>query len=105
MTKLSDAVLRSEVHEEGNFQTADDFQRFFEAVDRNLDIFTEFFEHCNLKVDDTFDELVPIENDLTLFTYKKCDVQQYKPNAIGECVVTTIGNCTEGQCYINDLRA
>lgn len=104
MTRLTDAVFKEESRKQTKFETVDDFNCFLQAAKRNLEIFTKFFAQWNKTLDETFDELVPIENDLTLFTYEQFDVHQYKPNAIGECVITNIVSCVEGQCYINDLR-
>lgn len=78
---------------------------YLEDVKNNLKIFTESIQHCCLKVKNSLEKLVSnIKNGLPLFTYNRCDLQQYKPNTIGECIIVEIGDFLNGQCYINDSR-
>lgn len=104
MTKLTDAVLEDEVCEEAKIETAVQSMRFFDAVKRNLDIFTALIEQHNKTTDNSFQELVSIENDLTLFTIKQCDISQYTEDTTGECLITNVGDISNGRCYINDLE-
>lgn len=104
VSKITSAVYKNEVREEANIQTAAELQRLFDAVNANLGVFMELFQLCSAKADSSFDKLVSIENDLTLFTYKRCDLKQYKLNMIGECVVKKIGSAVHGRCHINNLK-
>lgn len=104
MTKLTDAVFKADVRDEAKVQSFEELNRFFDAVKINLDLFSEFFNLCDAAADNCFNKLVSIENDLTLFTYKRYDLKQYKPNMMGECVIRNIGSCANGRCYINDLE-
>lgn len=98
MTTLTDVVCT-----EAKSKTFNEQKELWKTVNKNLDIFTEIFEHCNRKIDNSMGELVPIKSDLTMFTYKKPDIEQYTPNTIGECVITKIRSGFDGQCFMNDL--
>lgn len=104
MTKLTDAVFKNDVRVEANIQTDDGLKRFLETVRRNLDVFIALFELYNKITDNSFNTLVSVENDLTLFTYKQCNMSDYAENTVGECVVTNVRNSACGDCYINDLK-
>lgn len=99
-------MLKENARDEAKIQGDGDLKVFFETVNTNLDIFTAFFKHCNSKADVYFDQLIPIENGhtLSLFTYKQCDLKQYKTNRIGQCVITRVLDRLEGRCIINDLK-
>lgn len=104
VAKMTDAIFEDEVREEAKFETHNKFNKFLQAVKRNLDIFTTLIEHHNETTDNSFTELVPFENDLALFTFNQCNVKQYAENKMGECVITQIGDVIRGRCYINDLK-
>lgn len=104
MKKLTDAVLLREVRAEAGIKTLQELEHFLQAVDVNLDLFTALIDEYEFKTQDTFSELVSIDNHLQLFTYKKCDLKQYRIGSFGECVISNIGASSNGFCYINDLN-
>lgn len=97
-------MFKSEVRAEAQIETTVNLNHFLETVDRNLDVLIELIELYGTEADKSLMKLVSIENDLTLFTYKRCNLNQYKQNTIGDCVVTRVGNTVKGYCHINDLR-
>lgn len=104
VARMTDAVFNDDVLEEANIDTADELNQFWKAVNKNLEIMAALIEYHNKTTDYSFNELISIRNDLTLFTFKQCDVSQYAENTMGECVVTKVENIATGRCYINDFR-
>lgn len=100
---MTDAVYNQEIRKEAKICTAKDLKQFFGAVKRNLDVFTQLVKQYDQSTEASFNQLESIENDLTLFTYEKCGVGQYKENTVGECVVTRAGDIFKDRCHINDL--
>lgn len=104
MTKLADVVINADLREKVNIQSVDESKQFLEAVYKNLKIFTALFEQYNINRDYSFKKLISIGNDVTLFSFKQCDINQYMEDPVGDCIISHVADAISGRCYINDLK-
>lgn len=104
VTKMTDAVFNHELRKEVEMKTKNELKVFLETIFSDLDVFTNLLEAYNKITDTGFAQLVSIEDELTLFLHKECDLSQYKENIAGECLVTEVDDHLNGKCYINDSR-